>query len=151
MKKIKIGLLRKYNLLLRGLLSIIGIGAICNLTSCEYGVPGTEYGVPHATFIVKGEVQSENSSTPISNIRVIMGYDTSYTNQEGKYQLENTEFPDSQTFLIEFKDVDGTSKGEYHPKDTIIDFDDPQFSDESATWNKGSVEQELDVKLKPKQ
>lgn len=151
MIQLKILLLKKCNALISILLSILGFGAVCGLNSCEYGNPVVEYGAPYATFIVKGNVKSEKTSADLPNIKIVMGYDSTYTNENGDYQLENLEYPDDQTFLLKFKDIDGTINGEYQSLDTLVQFINPEFSGGSGTWNKGETEKELKVKLKEKE
>lgn len=151
MRKIKIGFLRKYNGLIGLLLALLGFSTACERGADEYGTPPVEYGVPHATFIVKGNVKAENTSSTISNIRVVTNQDTVYTDESGNYQVENTDFPSDQTFTLEFKDVDGEINGEYQPIDTTIEFKDPQFTGGSGSWYEGKTEKELNVNMKPKE
>ena len=151
MKKIQTSLFKRYNTLISFLLSVLGFGVACSLSSCEYGTPAVEYGTPFANFKVKGNVKSEVTSNPILNIRVVMGHDTTFTDESGNYQVENTDFPDDQTFLVEFNDVDGETNGEYQPLDTIVNFIDPEYSGGSDTWYNGETEKEINVKLKDKE
>lgn len=146
MKKIKISLFKRYNTLTSFLLSILGFGAACSLSSCSY-----EYGTPFATFKVKGNVKSEVTSKAIPNIRVVMEYDTTFTDESGNYQISKTDFPDNQTFFVEFKDIDGETNGEYQPLDTIVEFIDPEFSGGTDNWDSGETEKEVNVKLKDKE
>ena len=142
---------KKFNALIGILLSLLGFGAACSLNSCEYGTFMAEYGTPHATFIVKGNVKSDKTSTDLPNIRVVMGIDTAYTDESGDYQVGNIDFPDDQTFLLEMKDIDGEVNGEYQPLDTIVEFIDPEFSGGSDGWDNGETEKEINVKLKDKE
>lgn len=151
MKKIKSSLFKRFNTLISFLLSILGFGAAFSLSSCEYGTPAVEYGTPFATFKVKGSVKSELSSNAIPNIRVVMGNDTTFSDESGNYQISNTDFPDDQTFLLEFKDIDGKTNGEYQALDTIVEFIDPKFSGGTGDWNSGETEKEVNVKLKEKE
>ncbi len=151
MRKIKIGFLRKYNGLISLLLALLGFSTACEQGADEYGTSAVEYGVPHATFIVKGNVKAENTSSAIANIQVVMNQDTVYTDESGNYQVENTEFPEDQTFLLKFKDVDGEINGEFQPLDTTIEFKDPQFTNGSGSWYEGKTEKELNVNMKPKE
>lgn len=144
MKKIKTSLFKRYSTLTSFLLSILGFGAACSLSGCEYGTP-------FATFKVKGNVKSEVTSNAIPNIRVVMEYDTTFTDESGNYQISNTEFPYDQTFLVEFKDIDGETNGEYQPLDTIVEFNDPEFSGGTDNWDSGETEKEVNVKLKNKE
>jgi putative lipoprotein (rSAM/lipoprotein system) len=144
-------LLRRFNSLISFLLTILGFGAVCSIGSCAYGTPLVEYGTPHATYKVKGSVQSEMTSSNLPNIRVVMGEDTAFTDESGNYQVENIDFPDDQVFLVEFRDIDGEANGEYQPQDTIVEFIDPEFSGGSGGWDSGETEKEINVKLKDKE
>ena len=145
MNTLKTIVYKRFNALIGILLSLLGFGAVCSLNSCE---PIPEYGTPHATFKVIGSVKSEATSNVLPGIRVVMGYDTSFTDASGNYQVENRDFPDDQTFLVEFKDVDGETNGEYQPLDTIVEFIDPEFSGGSGGWDSGETEKEINVELK---
>ncbi|MCP4552800.1 MAG: hypothetical protein GY834_12335 [Bacteroidetes bacterium] len=144
----------KLNGLISIMLSILGFGAACGLSSCEdvTRTSAAEYGTPYATFKAKGNVTSEMTSNTIPNIRIVMGYDTTFTDESGNYQISNTDFPDDQTYLLEFKDVDGEINGEYHPLDTVVEFIDPEFSGGGTSlWDNGETEKEVNVKLKDKE
>lgn len=149
--RMKRTLLKKYNTLLSFLLSILGFGAACSLSGCEYGSPMYEYGTPHATFKVNGNVKSEVTSDDLPGIRVILDLDTAFTDEQGNYQVRTIEFPKDQTFLVEFKDIDGEANGEYQPLDTIVEFIDPEFTGGSGGWDQGETEKEVNVKLKDKE
>ncbi len=151
MEKIKAFLLKKSNSLISYLLTILGFGAVCTFNGCMYGDPVVEYGTPFATFKVKGSIKSEATSNVISNIRVVMGYDTTFTDEAGNYKISNEEFPENQTFLLEFKDIDGKSNGDYQSLDTIVEFIDPEFSGGTGSWDSGETEKEVNVKLKDKE
>jgi len=144
-------LLKKYNTLLSFLLSILGFGAASSFSGCEYGSPMYEYGTPHATFRVNGNVKSEVTSDNLPYIRVVMGTDTAFTDELGNYLVKSIDFPKDQTFLVEFKDIDGTLNGEYQPLDTIVEFTDPEFTGGSGGWDWGETEKEINVKLKDKE
>jgi putative lipoprotein (rSAM/lipoprotein system) len=144
-------LLKKYNTLLSFLLSILGFGAACSLSGCEYGPLVVEYGTPHATFKVNGTVRSEVTSDHLPGIRVVMGTDTAFTDEQGSYQVRAIDFPKDQAFLVDFKDIDGETNGEYEPLDTIVEFIDPEFTGGSGAWDQGETEKEVNVKLKDKE
>ena len=149
MKKVKIRFFKSYNSLISILLTILGFSAACDHSADEYGTPIAEYGTPHATFIVKGQVQSETDSKSISNIQVIMNLDTSYTDSNGKYVVESSNFPQSQTYLLKFKDIDGAANQEFNDLDTIVEFKDPQFTGGTGNWDAGETVKEINVKMKP--
>ena len=142
MTKFQTGILRKYNTLIPMLLSAIGFSTACDPT------PGMEYGVPHADFVVKGTIESFNDASPIPDIKVKMGYDSTYTDTEGKFSVENSGFPGDQTFQLEVTDVDGVANGEFNPVDTAIVFNDPEFTGGSGEWYEGKTEKEVIIKLK---
>jgi len=147
----KQALLKKYNTLISLLLTVLGFGTACSIGGCEYGLPPVAYGTPQATFKVNGNVRSEATSDNLPYIRVVMGYDTSYTDESGNYQVQNIEFPRDQTFLIEYKDMDGEVNGEYQPLDTIVEFTNPIFSGGTGAWDSGETEKEINVELKDKE
>ena len=145
MKKVKIETLKKYSRLISVLLAFLGFSA-----ACKDRFSAMEYGTPNANFIVKGNVTSANTSATIPNIRVVMGYDTTYTDMSGNYQVKNNVFPGDQALLLQFKDVDGAVNRSVQPIDTIIEFKNPQYSGGSGSWYKGEVNKEVNVKLKDK-
>jgi putative lipoprotein (rSAM/lipoprotein system) len=139
----KIKILKKYNVLIAGLLAILGYTTACDSKD--------EYGTPSAKFIVNGNVKSSDTDQPIENVRVIMQGDTTYTNAEGAYQVvDKWGFPTDQTYNIEFNDIDGEANGEFGDLDTIVEFKDPKFSDGDGNWYSGETSKEFDVTLIPK-
>ncbi len=117
------------NRIISFLLCLLGFSAACTEIACEYGSPAAEYGTPYATFVAKGAVVNDVSEQPIPGIRVIMEYDTSYTGENGNYEVKTDAFPANQSFLIEFADVDGEQNGNLEPTDTTATFTHPQFTD----------------------
>ncbi|MCF8308501.1 MAG: radical SAM-associated putative lipoprotein [Bacteroidales bacterium] len=147
MKKARTKILNSYNLVLGALLSALGFLSSCQeITGPE---PKAEYGVPYATFKVNGKIQSSQTNEPIPNIRVIMRYDTTYSNAQGRYETEAQAFPESQEFSIRFRDVDSTQHGSYATKDTTVKFTNPDFSGSSGNWNGGETSKEFNIKLDP--
>ena len=146
MKKVQLRVFKSFNSLIALLLTVLGFS-----TSCDKVDPKVEYGTPHATFIVKGQVQSKSDAKPLSNIQVVLNFnDTTYSDTNGKYVLEQSTFPNSQNFKIQFKDIDGLANQEFNSLDSIVEFKDPKFSGGSGNWDKGSTETEFNVKLKQK-
>ncbi len=119
-------------------------------TACDDKESPVEYGVPHATFIVNGNVKDEASSENIKNIRVVLNTDTTYTDESGNYQVSYSDFPVDQSYTIEFEDTDGTENGEYEALDSTVEFKDSEYSGGSG-WYSGETEQELNVTLKTKE
>lgn len=144
MKKVKNKFYKTSNAIIFGLLALLGFAS-----SCDKGSKA-EYGTPSAKFIVNGNVDAKESNTPIKNIRVIMNRDTSFTDGEGHYQVESGEFPNNQTFQINFQDIDGAINGEYQNLDTIVEFVNPQFVNGDGNWYEGETSKDLNVKLDKK-
>jgi putative lipoprotein (rSAM/lipoprotein system) len=139
----KIKILKTYNVLIAGLLAMLGFATACDSKD--------EYGTPSAKFIVNGKVKSSETDQPIENIRISMQGDTTYTDENGVYQVvDKWGFPTDQTYNIEFKDIDGELNGEFSDLDTIVEFKDPKFSNGDGDWYSGETSKEFDVKLTPK-
>ncbi|RUT78455.1 radical SAM-associated putative lipoprotein [Ancylomarina longa] len=146
----KIKFYKSYNKLLSIFLSLIGMGASLSLTSCDLSNnTRVEYGTPHATFKVHGVVSSE-TNVKIPNIRVVMREDTTFTDANGAYEVEISDFPGNQNFAMGFKDVDGSENGAYQPKDTTASFVNPQYID-GDSWYEGETSTEVNVNLKAEQ
>ena len=143
MSMIKNGYLKFYNAVIIAFLALLGF-------SCSND-PVDEYGTPSAKFIVNGNVLSEESNEPVRNIRVVMQNDTAYTDQEGNYQVaDNWGFPTDQTYIIKFSDIDNELNGAYHAIDTVVEFNDPEFTGGDGKWYSGETTKILDIKLTPK-
>ena len=141
-------LLEKHNKFIAFLLSIIGIGGACTFGGCEYGT-AAEYGTPSATYKVHGKITSEEKNN-IRGIRVILQNDTAHTDENGQFNVQTTDFPGDQDFLIEVEDIDGASNGEYQSLDTIVSFVDPEFENPEGAWYRGEATKEMDIELKEK-
>jgi putative lipoprotein (rSAM/lipoprotein system) len=139
MKTVKKRVLRGWNLVIAWVLSLFGVA--CLPIACEYGTP-------EAKFIVKGTITSEETQSPVSQIRVIMGRDTAYSDPTGKYEVSTFDYPDSQVFNVNYSDTDGATNGTYSPQDTLIPFENPEFHNGSGSWYKGETEKVVNIKLK---
>jgi putative lipoprotein (rSAM/lipoprotein system) len=143
MKTARIKFLKTYNVLIAGLLAILGFSSSCDSKD--------EYGTPSAKFMVNGKVKSLETDLPIENIRVVMQGDTAYTNADGTYQVvDNWGFPSDQTLHIRFQDIDGVANMEFSDLDTIVEFKDPKFTGGNNNWYSGETTRVFDVKLAPK-
>ena len=106
---------KTYGKLLAILLSWLGFSA--TLSSCtDYGCVSNEIR-PKVT----GSVASENTGTPIQNIRAVLkddyrGYDTAYTAKNGGFFLQ---YPykgceeDEWGLSVELQDIDGDANGSF--------------------------------------
>jgi putative lipoprotein (rSAM/lipoprotein system) len=155
MKIIKVKFLTGYNIVITALLAVLGFSTSCG----PFG--GTEYGVPHARFIIKGKVTSSANNKPVPNIKVRMDGDTAsrsfmeadsaYTDSNGYYQVSDEYgFPDSHSYTIQFSDIDGSVNGDFQTIDSVIEFKDPVFTGGGRNWDSGETQKELNIILKPK-
>lgn len=142
MTRIKRSFLLRWNAVIAWFLSLWGVA--CSPITCEYGTP-------EGKFIVDGTVQSEEAHAPIENIRVIMGRDTVFSDASGHFEVTDVNFPTSQSYLVNFADVDGTVHGEFLARDTLIDFTDPEFEGGDGDWYQGETKKQITVNLKPLQ
>jgi putative lipoprotein (rSAM/lipoprotein system) len=131
----KTKLLKAYKNILTAFLALLGFSMINN--GCK-----VEYGTEEAAFQLKGTIQSEDSNVVIPYIRVTLNNDSTFTNTEGFYKLIKTVKPASQTFSLEFKDIDGATNGEFITLDTVVEIKNPALNE--------ITEKEVNVKLKRK-
>lgn len=149
MKKLETRVLTIYGAIIAWVMAVLGF-------SCDRVLPGrTEYGTPSAKFILKGKTYSKTTNTAIKGIKVVgksgnWGADSAITDATGNYQLEIIAFPTSQTFNVQFKDVDGAANGEFSDLDTTVEFKDPKFINGDKHWYSGETSKDFDVKLDPK-
>lgn len=138
-------------------------------TSCDSESGGgggmAEYGTPSAKFIVKGTlVDKTDGSTGISGMKVVIGQletdgaglkrtyyvDSIVTNNTGGFNLNITDFPISQKFVIKYEDTDGAQNGNYGLTVDTVRFENPSFTGGSGSWYRGETTKDLDkVKLSP--
>ncbi len=140
--------LKFQNKIIAFFLSVLGVGSLGIFSSCENNTRA-EYGTPSATFKVLGKVTSDEG-TGINGIKVKMSYDSTYTDQDGKYEVGTVDFPTDQNFQIQFTDVDGELNGEYDALDTVVVFTNPRFEGSKGAWYEGETSTEFDIKLKEK-
>ena len=153
MRATKIKILKIWNIIIAGILSILGFASSCK------DEPLVEYGSPHAKFIVNGTVTDKTTQTPIQNIRVIMTnnseysylHDTAYTDSNGNYEvIDNDGFPTNQTYKLYFQDIDDETNGNYLDVDSVAEFIDPKFTGKSG-WYSGETSKKLNIKMSPEE
>jgi len=136
-----------YRILISALLSLLGFSSV----NC--GPFKAEYGVPSATYKAKGVVVSESDNSPIKGIRAELkrgeAIDTAYTNSEGFFSLEGSEFP-RQKLYVELVDIDGELNGSFVKMEIEADYTNKPFTGGSGHWYAGEAEIDLGkIKMKP--
>jgi len=135
--------IKKYNSILFVMIGLLGFAVACTKDS------PVEYGTPSADFILNGVVENQ-ASQPISNIKVRVGWDSTYTAIDGKFSLKNRYFPADQSFIFKLTDIDGVANGNYQNKDTTIAFTNNTFTNGDGHWYSGKVEKSVIIKLTSK-
>lgn len=144
MKIAQIKLLKAYNVLIAGLLTLIGYACVTD--------PNVEYGSPSAKFIVNGRVSSSLTDLPIEGVKVVLQEDSTTTDRYGKYQVvDDSRFPADQSYRIKFQDIDDETNGHFNDLDTIVEFIEPTFIKGDGDWYIGETSIDLDIQLTPKQ
>ena len=152
-----------YEIIAGAILSLLGFNG------CDGGifVGPVEYGMPHATFAVKGTVKAEDTGEPVKGIKVKLRHYTEgmeddngnprYTevemqsDQDGKVDGSFGDlWPYYDDLQITFEDVDGGENGGWFAPDTIkvSDLNITLEEDKKSTWNKGTYHISFDEKLK---
>lgn len=151
MRSLKIKLLNIKNKLIVLTLTFIGFMASCGQSGSKYGPPPNiaEYGAPHAKFILRGRVFSENSNKQIPNIRILMESDTTYTDFEGKFTIDKIALPNDFKMKILIDDPDGKINGKFKPLEIEIDYKDVPLTGGDNHWDIGEAIKEINIKLSP--
>jgi putative lipoprotein (rSAM/lipoprotein system) len=143
MGKLKIRSLTGYSRFLRIFIAVLGFSAACE-DNARY------YGMPSATYIIKGNVKSAKTAGNIPGIRVSAIYDSVQTDASGNYNVENIWlFPD--TVYVRFRDTDSVINREYQELDTFVVIEGREYTGGDGEWYLGKMELDLDVKLKDKE
>lgn len=152
-----------YELIAGAILSFLGLGSCGELPSIIDG--RAEYGMPHATFAVKGTVKAEDTGNPVEGIKVKFRqkqeeYDENgnpfyiekefTSDKEGKVEGSFTEWPNDKNIEFTFEDIDKGENGGWFAPDTLRGSDVKIVleEDKSSNWYKGTYHISFDEKLK---
>lgn len=109
---------RWFDKVVAALLAWLGIAA----TGCSLS---TEYGVPHADYILRGKVTRADTQEPIEGIRMLVKLneditDTLYTDANGEcHRMYKGFFPGLDLESIKVEDVDGAAGGGSFAPDSL--------------------------------
>lgn len=118
-----------------------------------YGI--AEYGMPYATFSIKGKIRAEGSDVAIPNIKVSVTdtstkqiIDSAITQSDGSFSMTFTQSLEiSNTWIFDARDVDGDQNGSFANKDTLITIPQDSLTGGSGFFEgTGSADIELFLK-----
>lgn len=152
-----------YELIVGAILSFLGLGSCGELPSIIDG--RNEYGMPHATFAVKGTVKAKDTGDPVQGIKVKFRqkqeeYDENgnpfyiekefTSDKEGKVEGSFTEWPNDKNIEFTFEDIDKEENGGWFAPDTLRGSDVRIVleEDKSSNWYKGRYHISFEEKLK---
>lgn len=147
-----------YEIIAGAILSLLGFNG------CDIIFP-VEYGMPYATFAVKGTVKAEDTGNPVEGIKVKFRqkqeeYDENgnpyyiekefTSDKEGKVEGSFTEWPNDKNIEFTFEDVDKGENGGWFAPDTLRGSDVKIVleEDKSSNWYKGTYHISFEEKLK---
>lgn len=136
------------------LITIPVSGLIGLISGCSGNAPWTTaamYGMPTATYKIKGTVTDGIKSVP--NLTVTLRdtaataytIDSTHTTTDGSYQLEEHTDARDLTVKLSVSDQDGSANGRYASKDTIITIPKTALSNGDGNWNLGTAEKTVTI------
>lgn len=132
--------------------------ALFGFTACDIINPTAEYGVPSATFKVKGTLVDEADNTKtINGVKVAIGHlytddtgvkktyytDSIITNTTGRFNFSAEDFPTSRKFVIKYEDVNAAQDGNYGLTIDTVRFENPDFTGGNGNWYEGETTKDL--------
>ena len=150
-----------YEIIAGAILSFLGFGGCDNII-----IGPKEYGMPHATFAIKGTVKADDTGNPVEGIKVKFRQHLDEmedengkpfyreiefsSDKDGKAETSYSEWPDVGDVEITFEDVDGEANGGFFAPDTLrgndikIEFKE----DKKSNWHRGTYNISFEEKLK---
>ena len=119
-----------------------------------YGCKKTEENnTPHADYVFRGIIKSEQTSQVIKNIKVTitnLGNKKTTTNENGAYRFEYNNVDLITDWYFKFEDIDSTTNGLFENKDTTIILNSSFFHDYDGENYTGRLESDVTITLKSK-
>ena len=154
----KARLIHWYEVLAGAILSLLGFtGCRSILDIIE---PRAEYGMPHATFKVMGNVKAAESSKPIEGIVVKFSRESEKdrswetaefkSDKNGKVDGSTQAWPSEEGIMLTFEDIDGEENGGLFAPDTLRakDLKITFVEDKESHWHQGVYNISFEAKLK---
>ena len=147
-----------YELIAGAILSLLGFTACDKEENIE--MRPAEYGMPHATFKVMGNVKAAESSKPIEGIVVKFSRESEKdrswetaefkSDKNGMVDGSTQAWPSEESIMLTFEDIDGEENGGLFAPDTLRakDLQIKFVENPEKGWNKGVYYITFDKKLK---
>ena len=150
-----------YEMIAGAILSLLGF-TTCDKEDIfnEYPEMRLEYGMPHATFKVIGDVKTVESGKPIEGIVVKFGRESEKdrtwetaefkSDENGKVDGSTQAWPSDKDIMLTFEDIDGEENGGQFAPDTLRakDLQIKFVENPEKGWNKGVYYITFEKKLK---
>lgn len=149
-----------YELIAGAILSLLGFTSCDKEELNEYFEGRVEYGMPHATFKVIGDVKAVESGKPIEGIVVKFGREADgdrtwetaefKSDKNGKVDGSTQAWPSEEGIMLTFEDIDGDENGGLFAPDTLRakDLKITFVEDKDSHWHKGVYTVSFEAKLK---
>lgn len=140
-----------------GLFALLGFTGITSCNQPQVGDQLVEYGCPNADYKVLGTVK-DSDGKPIKGIQVVTEEtfrdksvlrDTTYSDANGTFSLQKSDFPLERTLNVIFNDVDGVENGGEFESKTVSEVKYTQDKKGSG-WYHGSFTAEVNTQLDKK-
>lgn len=147
-----------YELIIGAILSLLGFTACDKEENIE--MRPAEYGMPHATFKVMGNVKAAESSKPIEGIVVKFSRESEKdrswetaefkSDKNGKVDGSTQAWPSEEGIILTFEDIDGEENGGLFAPDTLRakDLKITFVEDKNPSWYKGVYTISFEARLK---
>jgi len=136
------------------LLTLLGFSSVYSQN--EESRPLMKYGVPHATFQIKGKVVNA-LGRPIKGVQVIIKNEEKgieervISGKGGRFEYSENVFPSELTYLIQVEDIDGKkNKGDYEAANQIVNVEKSDYKDTKDPWDRGVVLKEKTIVMTKK-
>jgi putative lipoprotein (rSAM/lipoprotein system) len=162
MKTIYRPFIKGTNWALAGLVALLGLSNCAKLGDGDDSLV-LEYGVPWASYAIKGTVVDKATQNPISGIEVkidktgdlsypeITDNWTSKTNENGEFKLSNTPNGASEKGVpVIITDIDGEANGSFEADTIYVDYKNAQHIGGDNGWFKGELTAIVNVELETK-
>lgn len=137
------------------LLALLGFSSVYSQEDGE-NRPLLKYGVPRATFELKGHVTNERNR-PVKDAQItITNHDNGtadmlLTDHKGRFEYSTDIFPAEHTYKIQVNDIDGRKhRGDFASQERNVKISQEDYKGTDDPWDKGTVRKEEKFVLRKK-